>query len=289
MYERAKQLDLAVRIEHNELLTITYHIGDKYSTTGTGTTKHEAKQIAAEKMLQILPLPKEKLKQKSNRKHNSQHKKFIEQKGSTNYSVCEEINPITRLYQIGRAREEKIEFIQMENTEDEKLFHFHVKFGENNFADGYDKNKQAAKRIAAENLLLKLNSDLIEPVIISLPPPPKKGLLKREESSNKQQEKKHVHFIEDQLITIKQRLINQCEKHDIHIQYDDELITDQYESILSLTKGDRLLGKFRGKGSELIDAQENASEAAWKNFQDLFNELNTSEAIWKKFQRLFNE
>jgi hypothetical protein len=272
MYERAKQLGLSVQIEHNEPLTVTYHIGEQYSATGTGITKHAAKQIAAEKMLEILPLPKEKIKQKHNRKHSNQHKKFIEQKGSNNYSLSEEINPITRLYQIGRAREKKIEFIQIENNENEKIFYFHVKFGENDFADGYDKNKQAAKRIAAENLLLKLNFDPLESIINSLPPPPKKGLLKREENSNKQQEKKHVHFIEDQLITNKQKLFDACQKLNINIQYDDQIMTDQYESILSLSKNDRLLAKFRGNAVVLIDAHENAAEAAWKNLHELFNE-----------------
>ncbi|CAF4971091.1 unnamed protein product, partial [Rotaria socialis] len=79
-------------------------------TTGTGSTKHAAKQIAAEQMLEILPLPSEMDKQKHIRKHSSQHKKFIEQKGSVSYSLTEQINPITRLYQIGRARDIKIEF-----------------------------------------------------------------------------------------------------------------------------------------------------------------------------------
>jgi hypothetical protein len=270
MYERARQLGLSVLVECTEPLTITYHIGEEYSTTGTGSTKHAAKQIAAEKMLEILPLPKEKSKQKPNRKHNNQRKKFIEQKGSNDYSLSEEINPITRLYQIGRAREKKIEFIQIENNEDDKMFHYHVKFGENDFADGYDKNKQAAKRLAAENLLSKLNFELSESIVISLPPPPKKGLLKREENSNKPQEKKHVHFIEEELITHKQRLVNACQKLNINIEYQDQMIIDQYESILSLLKDDRLLAKFRGNAPILADAQENASAAAWKNLQELF-------------------
>jgi hypothetical protein len=271
MYERAKQLGLSVQIEHNEPLTITYHIGEQYSTTGTGSTKHEAKQVAAKKMLEILPLTEDKPKAKHNRKRTNQHKKFIEQKGSNNYSLSEEINPITRLYQIARAREQKIEFIQIENYENDKIFHFHVQIGENDFGDGYDKNKQAAKRLAAENLLSKLNPNLLESISISLPPPPSKGLLKREDHFNKQQEKKHVHFIEDQLITIKQKLADACQKLNINIQYDDQIITNQYQSILSLSKDDHLLAKFRGNASILIDAQENASAAAWKNLQELFN------------------
>jgi uncharacterized protein YpiB (UPF0302 family) len=269
MYERARQLGLPVRIEHNEPLTITYHIGEEYSTTGTGQTKHAAKENAAEKMLAILPLVQEKVKTKPTRKHSNQHKKFIEQKGSNNYSLSEEINPITRLYQIGRAREQKVEFIQMENTD---AFHFHVKLGEHDFADGYDKNKQAAKRLAAENLLSKLNSTLLESIVISLPPAPKKGLLKHEvNSKNQQQEKKHVHFVDDQPMITQQRLTHACQKLDIHIQFEDQMINDQYESILSLTKNDKLLAKFRGNGLILGDAQENASKAAWKNLHGLFN------------------
>ena len=124
MYERARQLGLSVHIEHTESLTITYHIGDQYFSTASGPTKHAAKQIAAKQMLDILPLPEEKVRPKHNRKHNHQHKKFIEQKGSTNYSLTEEINPITRLYQIARAREEKIEFTQIKDSEMRIFFIF---------------------------------------------------------------------------------------------------------------------------------------------------------------------
>ncbi|CAF3567745.1 unnamed protein product [Rotaria sp. Silwood1] len=299
MYERAKQLGLIIQMEYNEPLTITYHIGEQYSTTGTGQTKHAAKLIAAEKMLEILPLPTEndKQKQKQNRKHSSQHKKFIEQKGLSNYSITEKINPITRLYQIGRARNINIEFIELEYLKDEKNFHFHVKFGENDNADGYGKNKKIAKQLAAENLLSKLNPDILESISIStsssLPIQPIKSLLKRDENLNKQQqhEKKHVHFIEDEIIqhenntnnhqssiTIKQQLINACEKLNINIQYDDQINTNnnnnnnnQYETLLTLSKDDRLLAQFRANASSLIHAQENVSLTAWKNLQQLFN------------------
>ncbi|CAF3748699.1 unnamed protein product, partial [Adineta steineri] len=295
MYERAKQLGLSVQIVHEDPLKVTYRVGEQYSTVGTGQTKHEAKQIAAEKMLEILPIPidksQPKTKQKSARNHSNQHKKFIEQKGSNNYSLSEEINPITRLYQIGQARDIKIEFIQLEYSLNDKQFHFQVRFGENDFADGYGKNKQAAKRIAAENLLTKLNPDIYGSINITLPPPPIKGLLKRDENSHKQhqQEKKHVHFLEEQInehvktdfnhqstITIKQQLINACQKLNIHIQYDDQLITNdenQYQSILSLSKDNRLLAQFRGHGLSLIRAQENVSTIAWKTLRQLFKSL----------------
>ena len=270
MYERARQLGLPVRMEQNEPLKITYHVGEEYSATGTGQTKHAIKEDAAEKMLEILPMPQEKMKSKSNRKHSNQHRKFIEQKGSNSYSLSEEINPITRLYQIGRAREQKVEFIQLENTENEKGYHYLAKLGENDFADGYDKSKQAAKRIAAENLLSTLNPNYLVSIVNSLPPAPKKGLLKREENSNKQQEKKHVHFLDEQPIVIQQRLNSACQKLNINIQFEDEKITDQFQSILTLTKDDRILAKFRGDGVALTDAQENASKAAWKNLHELF-------------------
>jgi hypothetical protein len=263
MYERAKQLGLSVQIEYIEPLTITYHIGEEYSTTATGSTKNLAKQLAAEKMLEILPLPTEKQKQKHNRKRSNQRIKFIEQKGSTNYSLSEEINPITRLYQIARARNLNLEFVESENCSTEKLFHFQVKFNENEFADGYGKNKQAAKRSAAENLLSKLYPNL--------PPPPAKGLLKRDENSHKSHEKKHVHFLDENLI--QQQLINSCQKLNIHIEYNDQMITDnQYQSILSLSKDDQLLAQFRGDANSIIHAQENVSVVAWKNLQDLFNQ-----------------
>ncbi|CAF2576009.1 unnamed protein product [Rotaria sp. Silwood2] len=298
MYERAKQLGLTVQPEYNEPLTITYHIGEQYSTTGTGQTKHAAKQIAAERMLEILPLPTENdiQKQKHNRKHSNQHNKFIEQKGSSNYSVSEKINPITRLYQIARARNINIEFNELEYSISEKLFHFNVKFGENDFGNGYGKNKKLAKQSAAENLLSKLNPDILGSINIStsslVPVQPIKSLLKREENLNKQQqqqqhEKKHVHFIEDEIIqhekntnnhqssiTIKQQLINACQKLNINIQYDDQIITNdnnQYETLLTLSKDDRLLAQFRANAPSLIRAQENVSLTAWKNLQQLFN------------------
>ncbi|UJR28977.1 hypothetical protein I4U23_010195 [Adineta vaga] len=287
MYERAKQLGLSVQLEQHEPLSVTYRVGDQYSTTGTGQTKQAAKESAAEKMLEILPLPMDKMKTKSTRKHNKQHKKFIEQKGSTNYSLTEEINPITRLYQIGRARDIQIEFIQLENLSIEHPFYFQVKFGENDYADGCGKTKQIAKKCAAENLLAKLNPDLLGSVLITLPPPPIKGLLKRDENCNKQQEKKHVHFLEEQIIehektitnhqsmfTVKQQLITACQKLNIQIQYEDQLTTNennQYESILSLSKDDRLLAQFRGYGLSLIRAHENVSMSAWKNLRQLFN------------------
>ena len=275
MYERAKQLGLSVQIEQTEPLTVTYRISDEYSTTGTGSTKQAAKESAARQMLKILPQPTEKSKSKSNRKHNNQHRKFIEQKGSNDYSRTEQINPITRLYQIARARNEKLEFTEMKTEENDNLFHFQVTFGENNFAYGSHRNKQAAKRLTAENLLQKLNIHLTDTLKTALPPAPKKGLLKREENSAKQtQEKKHVHFTEDEILSKKQQLTKACEKLDIEIKYEDQLIDDKYESILSLTKDDRLVAKFRGLASLVNDAQEKASVTAWNNLKDLFTQSN---------------
>lgn len=272
MYERARQLGLSVRMEQSEPLTVIYHIGEEYSSTGTGATKHAAKEKAAAEMLEILPIPEEKVKTKPYRKPSHQHKKFIEQKGSNNYSLSEKINPIARLYQIARARGQKVEFLQMETGDSKKGFRFHVQIGESDCAAAHDKNKKAAKRLAAENLLSKLNPDLLESVAVSLPPPPKKGLLKREESAKKQQEKKHVHFVDDQPTARKQQLSNACEKLNIRIQYEEKMMADQYESVLSLSKDNRLLAKFRGHAFALADAEENAAAAAWKNLQELFRE-----------------
>jgi hypothetical protein len=207
MYERAKQIGLSVRIEYHDPFTITYHIGEQYSATGQGFNEHLAKQAAAEKLLQILPL--------------------------TN---VQQINPITRIYQLAQARQVKIEFIQLDKCSNEHNFTFQIRFGEKEIAQGQGKTKQIAKRTAAEMLLNKL-----EP-IVSLPPPPSKGLLKRDgnnENLNKQ-EKKHVHFVEEviendekfsprQLLPSisdynKQQLNEACQKLQIHVKYLDEMV-----------------------------------------------------------------
>ena len=271
MHERARKLGLPVQMEQTEPMTVTYHIGEEYSATGTGQNKQLAKETAAEKMLEILPIPEEKVKDKSSRKTSNQHQQFIEQKGSTNYSSSEIINPITRLYQIGRARNEEVQFIQIESND--RVKHFQAKLGENHFADGHALNKQTAKRLAAENLLIKLNILPSDPILsISLPPPPKKGLLKREESAKSQQEKKHVHFVDVQSIVRKEQLSKACEQLSITIEYQEQRLLEQFESILSLSKDDRLLAKFRGHGQDIDDAQENAAEAAWKNLHQFFDQ-----------------
>lgn len=271
MHERARKLGLPVRMEQTEPMTITYYIGEEYSATGTGQNKQLAKEIAAEKLLEILPIPEDKVKDKSSRKTSNQHQQFIEQKGSTNYSSSERINPITRLYQIGRARHEEVQFTPIESND--RVKHFQAKLGENHFADGRAPNKQTAKRLAAENLLIKLNILPSDPILsISLPPPPKKGLLKREESAKSQQEKKHVHFLDDQSIVRKEQLSKACEQLSITIEYQEQKLIEQFESILSLSKDDRLLAKFRGHGRDVDDAQENAAAAAWKNLHRFFEQ-----------------
>ena len=285
MYERAQRLGLSVHVERNEPLTITYVIGEQYSTTGSGSTKQAAKQIAAEKMLEILPLPKEK--SKHNRKHDRQHQKFIEQKASNDYSLSEQINPITRLYQIARARNIKVEFHELDYLSNEKLFHFHVKFDEHDVADGYGKSKRLAKRLAAENLLSKIYPDVLKSIDSSVLLP-RKSLLKRDECINKQQETKHVHFGHDEIIPyeqtsisnsqlstkIEQQLRNACQKLNIYIQYDNQILNNddnQYESILTLSNDDRLLAKFCAYAPSIILAKEKVSFTAWKNLQQLFN------------------
>jgi dsRNA-specific ribonuclease len=245
MYERAKQLALPVRLESNDPFTVTYYIGEKYSATGKGFNKHSAKQSAAEKILELLP--------------------------KTN-------NPITRIYQLAQIRQVKIEFIQLSIKEN---YHFQIKFGDHEYAEGSGKTKQLAKRAAAEILLEKL-----DPIVV-LPPPPTKGLLKRD--GNKQ-EKKHVHFVEEVIekdeqisprqssnYSNKQELIDVCQKLQIHVEYFDEMNkndnsgSSRYQSIVSLSTTDRLLAQFRGQGPSLYRAQENASSAAWTNLKQLFN------------------
>jgi len=211
MYERAKQLGLSVRMESNDPFTVTYHIGEKYLAIGKGFNQHSAKQSAAEKMLEILPI------------NNNQQ------------------NPITRIYQLAQIRQVKIEFIQLISIEN---FLFQIKFGDNEHAEGYGKTKQMAKRAAAEILLEKL-----EPIVI-LPPPPVKGLLKRDGNNDNinKQEKKHVHFVEEVIEkdeqlsprqlssnisnSNKQQLIEACQKLKIHLEYLDELVCIELKLIL---------------------------------------------------------
>ncbi|CAF0842721.1 unnamed protein product [Rotaria sordida] len=261
MYERAKQLGLSVHRKFDDPFTVTYQIGENYSTTGNGYNKQSAKQLAAKKMLEILPLN----------------------------HIQENFNPITRIYQLAQQRQVKIEFIQLFNKEN---FTFQIKFGNNDIAEGYGKTKKLAKQIAAKILLEKLDS------IIILPPPPIKGLLKRDGNNDNinKQEKKHVHFVEEIIEkderrsckssssssstiskSYKQQLIEACEKLNIHVEYLDKMNENEnagssrYQSIVSLSTDDRLLAQFRGHGPSLIRAQENASSAIWNNLKQLFN------------------
>jgi len=61
------------------------------------------------------------------------------------------------------------------------------------------------------------------------------------------------------------------------VEYLDEMNKNEpsgssrYQSVVSLSKDDRLLAQFRGHGPSLIRAQENASSAAWNNLKQLFN------------------
>lgn len=290
LYERARQLALPVQmiIDVKEPFTVTCQIGEQYETTATGSSKQQAKQMAAEKMLEVLPIPAEKSKSKFHSKASKQHQKFIEQKGLAEYSVSHGINPITRLYQIARARNAQVLFEELEKLSDDKQFHFRVQFGDDQTADGHGQNKQAAKRTAAEHLLSQLNPHLLESSVhpsssASLPPAPSKSLLKRDEPAPKQHEKKHVHFLVEEekpvdrpsSISIKQQLIKACQKLNIHVDYEDDLMTKDlqqcHQSIVSLAIDDRLLAQFRGQGPSLTRAQENASMAAWNNLRQLFN------------------
>ncbi|CAF0876864.1 unnamed protein product [Rotaria sp. Silwood1] len=258
MYERAKQLGLSVYIKFDDPFTVTYHIGENYSTIGKGYNKQSAKQIAAKKMLEILP----------------------------SHNIQQNLNPITRIYQLAQQRQVKIEFIQLFNREN---ITFQIKLGDNDIAEGYGKTKQIAKQAAAEALLEKLDS------IVILPPPPVKGLLKRDGNNDNinKSEKKHVHFVEDIiekdeqtfsfqssptiLNSYKQKLIEACQKLHMHIEYLDKMNENEntgssrYQSIVSLSTDDRLLAQFCGHGPSLIRAQENASSAVWNNLKQLLN------------------
>ena len=285
MYEHAKQLNLSVQVQQNEPLAITFLVGDQYSATGTGTTKNLAKRAAAEKMLEILPLPSEKEKAKVLRKRTHQHQKFIEQKGASDYGASQEINPITRLYQIARAKSAHVHFDEIEKPTNDKSFHCHVHFDEHYSADGRGQSKQAAKRSAAELLLSKLNGNL-QDTAPSLSVASTKSVLKQVEQTDRPNGKKHVHFDGQDIersndgtkhvssTTIQQRIISACERLKITMSYDDKVPADdrqRYESILSLSIGDRLLAQFGGRGGNAMRAQENASSIAWKNLQQLFD------------------
>lgn len=195
MYERAKQLALPVRLEIIDPVTVRYLIGEKYSATGHGLNKHTAKQSAAEQLLAILP----------------------------------QTNPISRVYQLAQSRQVKIEFLPL--LTEEKNYRIQLKFGEHDQVEGQGQTKQLAKRVAAENLLSKLET------VVVLPAAPAKGLLKRD---GHKQEKKHVHFLDDviekdeqsstRVKSIhrtnrnKQELIELCAKCQIQIEYHDESV-----------------------------------------------------------------
>ncbi|CAF3213795.1 unnamed protein product [Rotaria socialis] len=276
MYERAKQLGHTVHITFDDPLTVTYVIGENYSATATGSTQQTAKQLAARKMLEILP--------------------------STNIQL--KLNPITRIYQSAQLRQVKIEFIQLTDKEN---FTYQIRFGDNDVAEGYGKTKKIAKQLAAEALLQKLDTAVV------LLPPPSKSLLKRDGNNEKtdKQEKKHVHFVEEIIEkdnkmssspsslpsnvenSYKQQLIETCQKLRIHIEYLDKMnenengISAQYQSMVILSTADRRLAQFRGNGPSLIRAQENASSAVWNNLKQLFNgssRIQKMKRIEKKYQ-----
>jgi hypothetical protein len=303
MYERAKQLNLPVELDNEQALTVTYRIGDNYSTTGTGSTKQLAKRMAAEKMLELLPMTQVQCESqpKTQHKRTKQHRKFIEQRGSTAYSLSHDINPITRLYQIGQARQVRVRFEQMKKSTGDQPFHCQVYFGETHCIDGFGQSKQLAKRSAAERLLSELDPEFLSSVSVSVPTaiaatttasavphssPPVKSLLKSNEHARTHNEKKHVQFVDESTaeqtntsgrcssVNIDEQLTNACDKLNIRLQHQNELVRkhpEQYQSIVSLSIDDRLLAQFRGQGPSIQRAQGNASLAAWTNLQQLFN------------------
>ena len=231
MYERAHQLGLAVHIEFNDPLTVTYHLGEHYSAKGTGFNQHSAKQFAAKRMLQILSSPKTR---------------------ATDGQPSTEANPVARLHQLAQARHVKLELIEVNHSPSEPNFTIRVQFDQKELAEGHGKTKQLAKRAAAEISLEKL-----EPVI-ALPLAPCKGVLKRSEGNDplSRQEKKHVHFADDVVekdepvsvrssssssspsspsCSRRQQLTNACQRLKIDVNYLDELVSVQQSvSILTL-------------------------------------------------------
>ena len=215
MYERAKELGLSVHVEWNDPSTVTYQMGDDYIATAQGSNRYLAKQLAAEKILQILSMNNNPLK------------------------FPQTMNPITKLYHLAQARQYSVEFIQLKSSSIQEKYHFQVKVDQIHVADGYGSTKQLAKRAAAEIILEKL-----DPAVV-LPPPPSKGLLKRNVNNDgtTKQEKKRVHFVAEVIAkdeelskrssaisspTIcnyqKQQLIEACDRFNIHVQYDDEQV-----------------------------------------------------------------
>lgn len=188
-----------------------------------------------------------------------------------------DFNPLTKIYQLAQQRQTKIECVQLFDHEN---VHIQMKFGDKYLVDGYGKNKYLAKRSAAEILLEKFETN------ISLPPPPTKGLLKRDGQTPKNESKKHVHFDENLIdkqeqstarsspVSLKQQLMNYCQKLQINIDYQDEILNEnssssRYQSSLSLKQNNQILAEYTGYGPNLMRAQENASIAAW-------NQLKTS-------------
>jgi dsRNA-specific ribonuclease len=286
MYQRAQQLGLAVRIEWNDAVTATYHIGEHYVATGHGFNRHEAKQIAAEKILRMLPL--------------------TSQQGEVSKDVLPSVSPVARLHQLAQIRRVQLEFTQV----DKSPYVVQVKFGDKETAVGQGSSKQTAKRAAAANLLEKLDTS------VALPAAPTKGLLKRNEprETTGKQNKKHVHFVEDvidkdeQLLVRssnvsqcqRQQLLDVCQRINIDVDYNDELVSvdidkcllsfdvlssivqsqhehsgsSRYQSTVSLSKGDRVLVQFTAHGPSLMRARENVSSAARNHLKQLLDERN---------------
>lgn len=225
MYERAKQLGLVVRVQWNDPCTVTYRIGEHFSSTGHGYNRQAAKLIAAENILKLLPNP-----------------------SKTKSSPT--INPITRLYQLAQSRQVQVQFVPLEKSSSHDKYSFRVTFGEKDSSEGHGSTKQLAKRAAAETLLEKL-----DPVVV-LPPSPGKSLLKKESHTDgsTQQPKKHVHFDERVIakdeelamrpcVTLasptiahyqKQQLADTCRRMNIDVKYTDERVKSDGFSFISL-------------------------------------------------------
>uniref|UniRef100_A0A1B6KRJ9 DRBM domain-containing protein n=1 Tax=Graphocephala atropunctata TaxID=36148 RepID=A0A1B6KRJ9_9HEMI len=151
-------------------------VGDQFETFGEGSAKKAAKTEAAKNMVEKLKslssynkincggsLMKRKSKKKTSRNLIKSVEKLAQEEIDYDYSIPEEMNPISKLMQIQQQRHdvEPIFRLVEENSQDlSKRFSIEVTIGELSFV-GFGPNKKTAKRKAAEGVLEKLGYSAI--------------------------------------------------------------------------------------------------------------------------------
>uniref|UniRef100_A0A1B6G3P1 DRBM domain-containing protein n=1 Tax=Cuerna arida TaxID=1464854 RepID=A0A1B6G3P1_9HEMI len=146
-------------------------VGGEFETLGEGSSKKVAKTEAAKNMVEKLKshsaykqvdcggtLMKRKSKKKKSRNLIKSVAKSNQEDIEHEYSVPEEINPISRLMQIQQQKHDMQPIFRLveENTQDlSNRFSIEVTVGELSFV-GSGPNKKTAKRKAAEGILEKL-------------------------------------------------------------------------------------------------------------------------------------